>query len=63
LRIAAASAATNFTSWVVLNSADSGRFFSDPLIDTARLVAEDKLTIFYPQKNSSNIYVLDYTLK
>ena len=63
LRIAAASAASSFASWVVLNSADSGRFFSDPLIDTARLGAEDKLTVFYPQKGSSNIYVLDYTVK
>jgi hypothetical protein len=63
LRIAVASAASGFATWVVLNIADSGRFFSDPLIDTARLVAEDKLTIFYPQKSSSSIYVLDYTLK
>jgi hypothetical protein len=63
LRIAAASAASSFASWVVLNSADSGRFFSDPLIDAARLVAEDKLTVFYPQKSSSNIYVLDYAVK
>jgi BNR repeat-containing family member len=63
LRIAATSAASGFSSWVVLNSVDTGRFFSDPLIDTARLVAEDKLTVFYPQKSSSNIYVLDYTLK
>ena len=63
LRIAAASAASGFATWVVLNIADSGRFFSDPLIDTARLAAEDKLTIFYPQKSSSSIYVLDYTLK
>ena len=63
LRIAAASAASSFATWVVLNNADSGRFFSDPLIDTARLLAEDKLTVFYPQKGSSSIYVLDYTLK
>jgi hypothetical protein len=63
LRIAAASAASSFASWLVLNSVDSGRFFSDPLIDTARLVSEDKLTVFYPQKGSPNIYVLDYTLK
>lgn len=63
LRIAAASAASGFATWVVLNIADSGRFFSDPLIDTARLAAEDKLTISYPQKSSSSIYVLDYTLK
>jgi len=63
LRIAAASAASSFATWTVLNSADSGRFFSDPLIDTARLATEDKLTVFYPQKSSSNIAVLDYTLK
>ena len=63
LRIAAASAASSFASWLVLNSVDSGRFFSDPLIDTARLVSEDKLSVFYPQKGSPNIYVLDYTLK
>jgi hypothetical protein len=63
LRIAAASAASSFASWVVLNNADSGRFFSDPLIDTARLVTEDKLTVFYPQKGSPNVYVLDYTVK
>ena len=63
LRIAVASAASGFATWVVLNIADSGRFFSDPLIDTARLAAEDKLTISYPQKSSSSIYLLDYTLK
>ena len=63
LRIAAASAASSFASWLVLNSVDSGRFFSDPLIDTARLVSEDKLAVFYPQKSSPNITVLDYTVK
>jgi hypothetical protein len=63
LRIAAASVASSFASWTVLDSTDSGRFFSDPLIDMARLATEDKLTVFYPQKNSSNITVLDYALK
>lgn len=63
LRIAAASAASSFATWTLLANADSGRFFSDPLVDTARLVSEDKLTVFYPQKSSPNIYVLDYTLK
>ncbi len=42
---------------------ESGRFFSDPLIDTARLATEDKLTIFYPQKSSANIYVLDESIE
>ena len=63
LRIAAATAASNFASWTVLDSTDAGRFFSDPLIDTARLVTEDKLTVFYPQKSSANIDVLDYAIK
>jgi hypothetical protein len=63
LRIAAATEATNFATWTVLDSTDSGRFFSDPLIDTARLVSEDKLTVFYPLKSSPNIYVLDYSIK
>jgi hypothetical protein len=63
LRIAAASVASNFATWAVLSSVDSGRFFSDPLIDATRLIGEDRLTIFYPQKASSNLYVLDYTLK
>jgi len=39
------------------------QFFSDPLIDTARLETEDKLTIYYPVPSSPNIYTLDYTLK
>lgn len=63
LRIAGTSVASNFSTWFVLGTADAGRFFSDPLVDTARLAAEDKLSIFYPQKNSSNISILDYSLK
>jgi hypothetical protein len=62
LRIAAASAASEFATWAVVNNADAGRFFSDPLIDTARLALEDKLTVFYPQKSSANIYLLDYSV-
>jgi hypothetical protein len=63
LRIAAASAVANFASWSLLDSSDSGRFFSDPLIDTARLDTEDKLTVYYPQKSSVNIWALDYTIR
>jgi hypothetical protein len=62
LRIVGASAAANFATWTPLIS-DAGRFFSDPLIDASRLVSEDKLTVFYPQKSSGNIWVLDYTLQ
>ncbi|MDP9152590.1 MAG: BNR repeat-containing protein [Myxococcota bacterium] len=63
LRIAAASKASSFSNWTVLSTGDSGRFFSDPLVDTARLASEDKLTIVYPQRAASNIFVLDYVLK
>ena len=63
LRIAAATSTANFATWTVLDSTDVGRFFSDPLIDTARLLTEDKLTVFYPQKSSSSIFVLDYSIQ
>lgn len=63
LRIAGASASTNFQSFALLDKSDSGRFFSDPLIDSSRLLTEDKLTVIYPQKSSPNIYALDYALR
>lgn len=63
LRIAAASAASSYTDWALLDASDSGRFFSDPLIDTARLAEEDRLTVFYPVPGSPNIHALDYTVK
>jgi hypothetical protein len=63
LRIAAATAASNFATWTVLDSSDAGRFFSDPLIDTARLLTDNKLTVFYPLKSSPNIAILDYSIK
>jgi hypothetical protein len=47
----------------LLNDTDKGRFFSDPLIDSARLLLEDKLSVVYPQKGAANVWVLDYTLK
>ena len=63
LRIAGASVASNFSDWSILDSSDAGKFFSDPLIDTSRLLSEDKLTVFAPQKSSGNISVIDYTLR
>jgi len=63
LRVAAAALSDRFATWTVVNSVDSGRFFSDPLIDAQRLLAEDKLSVFYPQKSSSNLWVLDYNIK
>lgn len=62
MRIAAASAAQGFKPWALLANDDAGKYFSDPLIDTARLANEDELSIFYPRKNSSDIYVLDYRI-
>jgi hypothetical protein len=63
LRIAGAPASSSFKSWTLFEETDKARFFSDPLIDTARLLGEDKLSVVYQQKSSSNLYVLDYTLK
>lgn len=64
LRIAGASAADEFTKWTVISaSSESGRFFSDPLVDTARLQHEDVLTVVYPLKNSPNISVLDFSVR
>jgi len=63
LRIAAASAAQGYKPWSLLASNDAGKYFSDPLIDTARLEREDTLSIFYPRKSSPDIYVLDYQIK
>jgi hypothetical protein len=62
LRIAAAAPPT-FATWTLLSSSDAGRFFSDPLVDSARLLTEDKLTVVYPGKGSADIYVLDYDLE
>ena len=62
MRIAAASAASAFKPWSLLSSNDAGKYFSDPLIDTARLATDDTLSIFYPRKGSSQIDVLDYLI-
>ncbi len=63
MRIAAASLAQGFKAWTLLASSDAGKYFSDPLIDTALLATEDTLSIFYPRKSSSEIYVLDYRIR
>jgi hypothetical protein len=62
LRIAAASSSNNYATWTLLNS-DSGRFFSDPLIYTVRLLTQDKLTVYCPQKSNPTIWALDYTVQ
>lgn len=60
LRIAAASEASAWTDWSLIDAQDAGRFFSDPLIDISRLKEEDVLTVYAPQADSGNIYTLDY---
>lgn len=62
LRIAAAAPPV-FSTWTLLSSGDAGRFFSDPLVDTARLLGEDTLTVIYPVKSSPDILVLDYAVE
>jgi hypothetical protein len=63
LRIAAASASSEFASWKLLEKGQPNHYFSDPLIDTSRLLSEDELSVVYPEKASPNIQVIDYTLK
>lgn len=63
LRIACATASSNWTDWTLIDTSAQGRFFSDPLIDTNRLYLEDKLTVLCPVEKSPNIYALTYNLK
>lgn len=46
LRIAAASPASGWTDWRLIETEHDGDYFSDPLIDRSRLLIEDRLTIF-----------------
>ncbi|WP_437590054.1 BNR repeat-containing protein [Sorangium sp. So ce1000] len=63
LRIAGASPSDGYTTWTLLDAADAGRFFSDPLIDAARLETSDELTVFYPARGSVDIWGLEYALR
>ncbi|WP_437813371.1 BNR repeat-containing protein [Sorangium sp. So ce1078] len=63
LRIAGASPSDGYATWTLLDATDSGRFFSDPLIDAARLETSDELTVYYPERGSVNIWGLEYALK
>ncbi len=63
LRIAGASPSDGYATWTLLDASDSGRFFSDPLIDTARLETSDELTVYYPERGSVNIWGLEYALR
>ncbi|MGK4004562.1 BNR repeat-containing protein [Sorangium sp. So ce1036] len=63
LRIAGASPSDGYATWELLDAADAGRFFSDPLIDAARLETSDELTVYYPERSSVNIWGLEYALR
>ncbi|XXX77096.1 BNR repeat-containing protein [Sorangium sp. So ce134] len=63
LRIAGASPSDGYATWTLLDDSDKGRFFSDPLIDAARIEASDELTVFYPERGSVNIWGLEYALQ
>ena len=63
LRIMGASSASNYDDWALLIPGEPGRFFSDPLVDATRLLSEDRLTVYYPEASSPNIWALDYSLK
>jgi hypothetical protein len=63
LRIAGASPSDGYATWTLLDASDAGRFFSDPLIDAARLEASDELTVYYPERGSVNIWGLEYSVK
>jgi BNR repeat-containing family member len=61
LRITAASAASGFREWKLLVPATNDRFFSDPLIDAARLLDEDVLSVVYPTK-TPDVMVVDFSI-
>ncbi|WP_437672128.1 BNR repeat-containing protein [Sorangium sp. So ce131] len=63
LRIAGASPSDGYATWALLDDTDAGRFFSDPLIDAARLETSDDLTVYYPERSSVDIWGLEYTLR
>ena len=58
-----ASPSDGYATWTLLDASDSGRFFSDPLIDAARLETSDDLTVYYPERGSVNIWGLEYALQ
>lgn len=63
LRIVGASPTDDFASWSLLFPGESGRFFSDPLVDAGRVRETDLLTVYYPAAASVDIWGLDFALK
>lgn len=63
LRIVAASPVDAFASWSTLYPGESGRFFSDPLIDPVAVRALGTLTVYYPAAGSVDIWAVDFFVK
>jgi len=59
LLIAAASSASGYTDWTIVDREDQGRFSSEPLIDSARILQDGTLSTFHVAA-SGDIYVLDF---
>jgi hypothetical protein len=62
LRVVAAAKSTSFAEWKLLVPATNDRFFSDPLVDTARLLSEDVLSVVYPAAKTADVFVVDFTV-
>ena len=60
MKIYSASAANNWTDWGPAEMQDNGRFTGEPIFDNSRIKYDGILSVFYQEKNSANIYVLDY---
>ena len=61
LHIETASAASNWSDWT-LRYTSAPIYFSDPLIDHARLLSDGKLSVVNPRVSSGTIDVLDFTV-
>lgn len=61
LVIAAASAFSDYTDWVVIDQTDDGRFAREPLYDLARLRSDGVLSTFNVSADSNDLRVLDYS--
>jgi len=61
LHVETASAASNWNDWS-LRFTSAPVYFSDPLVDHARIAADGKLSVFSPRAASGTIDVLDFTV-
>jgi hypothetical protein len=65
IRLASASASSNWTNWQLTEVDRDGIYFSDPLIDRQQLYTSNRLTVYAPTKlinNTVHIDTISYTL-